>query len=189
MSATAKEAAAIPRIFFVVDFAGRAVLRGGRGVRGVREEHTVAVGESGDVFSWGWGEAGRLGIGEVGKTLVPTRVNKFLGVGKSANGVGGSSKSSGYSGSSGSGAGGGGAGGGGGGREEAPTTRVIARGVACGREHTLILTVDGMVFACGPGYGGRLGLGPGSKDVLVPTCVNTAGNDLEYVAAADDDAC
>ncbi len=37
-------------------------------------EHTVAVGESGDAFAWGWGEAGRLGIGECGKTLNPTKV-------------------------------------------------------------------------------------------------------------------
>ncbi len=36
------------------------------------------------------------------------------------------------------------------------------------------------VCACGPGYGGRLGLGPGNKDVLFPTLVNT-GNDLEVL--------
>lgn len=51
-------------------------------------------------------------------------------------------------------------------------------GVACGREHTLVWTTEGQVFACGPGYGGRLGLGASNKDVLYPTCV-TNGNDLE----------
>jgi len=39
----------------------------------------VAVTEAGDAYSWGWGEAGRLGIGEVGKTLVPTKIEHYLG--------------------------------------------------------------------------------------------------------------
>jgi alpha-tubulin suppressor-like RCC1 family protein len=115
-------------------------------------EHTVAVDEDGGVWSWGWGEAGRLGVGEVGKVLSPTRVTQYLGV-----------------------------------RPEKATKHGLARapppiqsiGVACGREHTLVWTTTGQVFACGPGYGGRLGLGSSAKDVLFPTLVGT-GVDLEH---------
>jgi len=131
-------------------------------------EHTVAVGDSGDVFSWGWGEAGRLGIGEVGKTLSPVRIDTYLGLKRQSGPIN---------------------------RSGGPKVQSI--GVACGREHTLILTTSGQVYACGPGYGGRLGLGASSKDVLYPTLVghgtvashSTAGdggtvgrdgNDLEH---------
>jgi alpha-tubulin suppressor-like RCC1 family protein len=32
-------------------------------------EHTVAVTPLGEAFAWGWGEAGRLGIGEASKQV------------------------------------------------------------------------------------------------------------------------
>ncbi|KAF4322695.1 hypothetical protein JM18_003155 [Phytophthora kernoviae] len=37
-------------------------------------EHTMAVTLSGDLFGFGWGEAGRLGTGETGSSLFPSRV-------------------------------------------------------------------------------------------------------------------
>ncbi|KAG7388019.1 hypothetical protein PHYPSEUDO_013271 [Phytophthora pseudosyringae] len=37
-------------------------------------EHTMAVTASGDLFGFGWGEAGRLGTGETGSSLYPSRV-------------------------------------------------------------------------------------------------------------------
>jgi alpha-tubulin suppressor-like RCC1 family protein len=41
------------------------------------------------------------------------------------------------------------------------------------------------VYACGPGYGGRLGLGEGKKDVLYPTNVNNGNHDLEHEVVVD----
>jgi alpha-tubulin suppressor-like RCC1 family protein len=95
---------------------------------GCGREHTVAVVDGGQVFSWGWGECGRLGVGEVGKVLVPARVPEFVGLD-----------------------GGGGAEGSEGGGSPAPK----AKDVACGREHTLIVSERGLVFVCGPGTLGR----------------------------------
>ena len=40
-------------------------------------EHTLAVTPSGEAFAWGWGEAGRLGIGGVDKQLAPRSVSKL----------------------------------------------------------------------------------------------------------------
>jgi len=121
-------------------------------------EHTVAVDEDGGVWSWGWGEAGRLGIGEVGKVLTPTLITEYLGARpeKSTQRAGGAATA-----------------------RASPPTQVKSIGVACGREHTLIWTTNGQVYACGPGYGGRLGLGTSNKDVLYPTLVGS-GVDLEH---------
>ncbi|GMF22035.1 unnamed protein product [Phytophthora fragariaefolia] len=46
------------------------------GVVGVScgREHTMAVTANGDLFGFGWGEAGRLGTGETGSSLYPSRV-------------------------------------------------------------------------------------------------------------------
>ena len=121
-------------------------------------EHTVAVDEDGGVWSWGWGEAGRLGIGEVGKVLTPTLITDYLGARpeKSTRRTGINAMA-----------------------RTAPLPTVKSIGVACGREHTLIWTTNGQVYACGPGYGGRLGLGTSNKDVLYPTLVGS-GVDLEH---------
>jgi len=123
---------------------------------GCGREHTVAVVDDGQVFSWGWGECGRLGLGEVGKVLVPTRVPEFVGL-KGEGGGGGLDGSDG-----------------------AVTPAPRAKLVACGREHTLIVSEGGLVFACGPGTLGRLGLGPGIEDVLYPTLVSVEGSGLEH---------
>lgn len=43
-------------------------------------EHTMAVTASGDLFGFGWGEAGRLGTGETGSSLYPTRVTDLQNI-------------------------------------------------------------------------------------------------------------
>lgn len=78
-------------------------------------EHTMAVLTSGELYAFGWAEAGRLGTGDTGCCAYPTKVLALQ------------------------------------------STPVLA--TACGREHTLALTKDGVVFAFGAGFGGRLGLG------------------------------
>ena len=105
---------------------------------GCGREHTVAVLANGDVYSWGWGECGRLGVGEVGKTLQPTRVPQYEDLRRGLSDA---------------------------------AVYPKARDVACGREHTLIISEEGQVFVCGPGFGGRLGLG-NTKDVIFPTLVS-----------------
>ena len=43
---------------------------------GCGREHTLVALASGGVYSWGWGEGGRLGLGEVGAVLSPRRVEE-----------------------------------------------------------------------------------------------------------------
>ncbi|GMF25974.1 unnamed protein product [Phytophthora lilii] len=43
-------------------------------------EHTMAVTASGDLFGFGWGEAGRLGTGETGSSLYPSRVTDLKNI-------------------------------------------------------------------------------------------------------------
>ncbi|CAN0305907.1 unnamed protein product [Discosporangium mesarthrocarpum] len=83
-------------------------------------EHTLVALSSGQVAGWGWGEGGRLGLGEVGAVLWPEMLLEVDRLG------------------------------------------VQAASVACGREHSLIVTRCGRVLACGPSDRGRLGLSPGA---------------------------
>lgn len=43
---------------------------------GCGREHTLVALASGSVYSWGWGEGGRLGLGEVDAVLSPRRVEE-----------------------------------------------------------------------------------------------------------------
>lgn len=42
-------------------------------------EHTAAVTEDGDLYGWGWGRYGNLGLGDRNDRLVPERVT-YAGV-------------------------------------------------------------------------------------------------------------
>ncbi|CAM9517632.1 unnamed protein product, partial [Heterosigma akashiwo] len=44
---------------------------------GCGREHTMAATAAGELYSWGWGEAGRLGIGETGVMASPQRVEEL----------------------------------------------------------------------------------------------------------------
>lgn len=77
-------------------------------------EHTMVVVANGDLYGFGWGEAGRLGTGDSECSLFPVRVSAL----------------------------------------KAPAYQV-----ACGREHTLVVTRNGEMYAFGAGFGGRLGIG------------------------------
>lgn len=46
---------------------------------GCGREHTLVALASGGVYSWGWGEGGRLGLGEVDAVLSPRRVEEVRG--------------------------------------------------------------------------------------------------------------
>jgi alpha-tubulin suppressor-like RCC1 family protein len=48
-------------------------------------------------------------------------------------------------------------------------------GVACGRNHTLLLTDTGTVYACGDNRSGQCGIGNSQPTVLVPTRINYRG--------------
>ncbi|XP_005090313.3 protein RCC2 [Aplysia californica] len=57
---------------------------------------------------------------------------------------------------------------------------------ACGRRHTLFLTDQGKVFACGENKMGQLGLGNQSEQVLVPTLINYKGPPIRRIACGGD---
>ena len=38
-------------------------------------EHTVAITEDGDLYGWGWGRYGNLGLGDRNDRLVPEKVS------------------------------------------------------------------------------------------------------------------
>ncbi|KDO29437.1 hypothetical protein SPRG_05974 [Saprolegnia parasitica CBS 223.65] len=86
-------------------------------------EHSMVVTNDGQLFGFGWGEAGRLGTGESGKALLPQLVD----------------------------------------------LPPIAK-VGCGREHTLAVAQDGALYAFGAGYSGRLGVGSEDDGHLPQRC-------------------
>jgi hypothetical protein len=102
-------------------------------------DHTVVVGRCGGAWSCGLGALGRLGHGDEAARLLPTRIDALRWHG------------------GGSGGGGGGGGGSGG---------CWAVAAAAGESHTLVLGVDGDLWAFGCGEGGRLGLGDESNQLL-----------------------
>lgn len=48
-------------------------------------------------------------------------------------------------------------------------------GAACGRNHTLILTDTGTVYACGDNRSGQCGVGNSQPQILIPTRINYRG--------------
>ena len=109
------------------------------------DSHGAAIAD-GSLFVWGAGAWGRLGLGGPGDE--PTAVRVFIRARRGSSSAGGSSTT---------------------GREDeeesGPGKRVKA--VSCGAYHTLALTEDGQVYACGWGKGGRLGIGA-AVDVAAP---------------------
>ncbi|CAM9550853.1 unnamed protein product, partial [Choristocarpus tenellus] len=96
-------------------------------------EHTLVSMASGQVKGWGWGEGGRLGLGEVGAVLWPETLMEVDHLG------------------------------------------VRAASVACGREHSLVVTTDGRMLAFGTADGGKLGLGNGTRVGRVGQSLSGAG--------------
>lgn len=161
--------------------------------------HTALVTDNRQLYTFGYGECGRLGHGDEASVQTPTAVSFFTSliesVGATVGGIAHVAC----------------------GREHTMVTlvngevygfgwaeagrlgtgdtgccafpmKVVAlqriRMTACGREHTLALTLDGDVFAFGAGFGGRLGIGT-EADEEFP--VRVAGA-LNGVAVAKIDA-
>ncbi|CEM11562.1 unnamed protein product [Vitrella brassicaformis CCMP3155] len=105
--------------------------------------HTLAIDAEGRVYSWGAGEYGELGLGDFRHRASPVRVEAFLdpvrerrgerGRGASLRSVKGRATV----------------------REEAP----VVVSVSGGGRHTLMLTADGDVYACGYNQHGQCGSG------------------------------
>lgn len=57
--------------------------------------------------------------------------------------------------------------------------------VACGKDHSLLLTLDGRVYACGRNTYGQLGLGSGVTEALYPTRVSALTNIITDIACGD----
>jgi alpha-tubulin suppressor-like RCC1 family protein len=91
-------------------------------------DHSIVATKNGLSFGFGWGERGRIGLGDVGAITTPRMII-----------VDGSSlEVDGHAG--------------------AVSSTVIIRGIAAGREHSLLLDQEGRVYAMGSGECGQLGL-------------------------------
>ncbi|KAL3777378.1 hypothetical protein ACHAWO_009685 [Cyclotella atomus] len=154
--------------------------------------HAVAMSEGGDLFSWGKGDFGVLGSGELKKTDTPKFMDGFNltvasiscgeqhtciktsqgGVytwGHAANGrLGVGDLDTTFQPSP--------------LRVQIPQSHVVKK-VACGLEHTLVST-QLTVFSFGSGDGGRLGHGPDHSDRVVPTeIVSMRGSHILDISA------
>ena len=92
--------------------------------------HHSALVRYNDAFTWGDGKAGRLGQGDEHSWLRPTRVYRY-DARQFDPGM----------------------------SAQAPGHRIRICGVACGDQHTLMLTQDGHVYGCGSNGFGQLGIG------------------------------
>merc|ERR1712004_282555 len=113
--------------------------------------HSLAVDQWGSLFSWGSDESGQLGHNQGCATLRVPRLVRSLGTVKVVAVAAGLYHSA------------------------ALTAGVPLAGVACGGNHTLVVTVSGAVFAFGSNNHGQLGLGD-LTDRRWPTQVSTLRN-------------
>ena len=161
--------------------------------------HTVALAQSGDVYAWGSNESGQLGLGHRSKVETPTKVESLSGVGVTALACGlyhtlaltdkGDVLSCGFGGSFWNGAGALGQGD----RSQLDTPKrivqfgtdaeVVAKTIAAGGYHSMVLDADNQVWTWGRGEWGRLGLGD-SSDALTPQQMYLEGDTPPRVAAA-----
>ncbi|KAK7247605.1 hypothetical protein RIF29_42491 [Crotalaria pallida] len=153
-------------------------------------DHTIARSESGrEVYSWGWGDFGRLGHGDYSDLLIPHPIRAFQGLrikqiacgdshclavtiekevlswGRNQNGQLGLGTT-----------------------EDAPLPQKIqtfqgvpVKMVAAGAEHSVSITEDGDLYGWGWGRYGNLGLGD-RNDRLIPEKVTVDGNKMVMVA-------
>lgn len=177
----------------------------------IGDAHTIAVSADGRCYSWGWGDHGQLGRGNTSSSTVPTLIDSLSNVNHPAHPVaksllslfpsttntapkaastatdeatstslerGGRSRS--------------GSGSGSGSKQLlaglAPAIRIDI--VAAGRDHTLSLSRDGLVF--GWGGNGRGQLGQGHRDnvtspmpIVIGSVASTAPRKVSLIACGD----
>ena len=130
--------------------------------------HSVAVSENGQVFSWGWGDLGELGLGDCQQQSTPSAVTHFMGPEPLSHRRSHATAVDAFILAS---------------KLEAvvPTPQVV--GIACGRDHSLLLTQQGQVFTWGAGYRGELGLGDFGAKRVRPTLVHSLRRRATSIAA------
>ncbi|KAJ5073279.1 claret isoform a [Anaeramoeba ignava] len=101
------------------------------------KKHTLALLENGDVYSWGFGQDGQLGHGDLSESLVPKRIESLCGLGVCEISAGAFHSAA---------------------RTKGLRGKVITQ-IACGATHTLVLTNNGEVYSWGIGDEGQLGHG------------------------------
>jgi myosin heavy subunit len=115
----------------------------------VGAQHSVAIDSLGDVYSWGWGDMGQLGLGSYHNENVPKLIQSFSSSSNAAL-----SRNS---------------------RSLASTMvhRPVIRTINCGEDHSVALSEDGSVFTWGSNARGQLGHGPSNRSSCSPRRVET----------------
>lgn len=154
-------------------------------------EHCLALNEEKNVFAWGNGKMGRLGLGTETSQLYPTKIKFFdnhdikifrIEAGEMHSACISDEKFEVYTFGCGANFR---LGHGSVGNELYPRivntiSEYYASQVSCGLLHTLCLTTDGYIYAWGSGVNGRLGVDMVSdKDYLVPTRVGVVNDDFK----------
>jgi myosin V len=114
----------------------------------VGANHTIGIDTVGDVYSWGWGDRGQLGQGKFENSNSSRKLNSLGCLNDSPARQG----------------------------HQNPLFRSLAQIVmikqaACGDDHTIALTKEGLVFAWGSNRHGQLGIG-GFKNSSSPVAVH-----------------
>eukprot|EP00750_Incisomonas_marina_P006035 INCI14288.2.p1 GENE.INCI14288.2~~INCI14288.2.p1 ORF type:complete len:1225 (-),score=192.32 INCI14288.2:22-3555(-) len=130
--------------------------------------HSIAVSETGQVFAWGWGDLGELGLGDGQQQQEPTPVNQFMGPSPVRQRRSHAHPGDAFTLAS---------------QLEpiSPLPQVI--GIACGRNHSMLLTQQGNVFTWGAGYRGELGLGDFGAKRVRPTQVHSLRRRVTAISA------
>jgi myosin heavy subunit/alpha-tubulin suppressor-like RCC1 family protein len=114
-------------------------------------QHTMAVDSRGDIYSWGWGDMGQLGLGTYRQEKSPRVLHKFTQLLKNRSGSHGRVMSP----------------------HRSITQRVAVQAIGCGEDHSVVLADDGSVYTWGSNFRGQLGNGAGRQSSCHPKKVDS----------------